>query len=1087
MNAYEKYRLIINLSSTLLNERIIINQKTNFNGEIMINMKNISSLKGTWLSIVAMLLFVALPVSAQNVTVKGTVADENGEPIIGANVTVVGNKTLGSISDFDGNFTIAAPANSTLEISFIGYLTQRVKVGSKSSYKIVLKEDAAKLDEVIVVGYGTQKKATLTGAISQIGNEELQMTKTQDTKNMLTGKIPGVRVTQNTSEPGEFGKGNFDIRGYGGSPLIVVDGVPRGNFERIDPNEVESISVLKDASAAVYGVRGGNGVILVTTKKGDSSGKAKVEYNMYYGIQTPSEVLRPVSSVDRMILFNEKSMRNLTDPRITYGDESFAPYLNGEKVSTDWYDAVIDESAPQQQHNLSVSGGSNKVNYFLNFGYMDQKGFLKSNSLDYNRYNFRSNLSAEVLEGLTVSAKVGFTIDERYRPYTDTWEIFKALWRSVPDDPVYANNNPAYLYKPSDIQNPVGMMDDALSGYKKNRTKLLSSTFEAEWAVPWVKGLKIKGLFSYDNTISDNETWKKAYDEYTYVAATDSYSPYTRQSPTNLNRYYGNSWTRLWQAQINYDNTFGKHHVTGMLAVEEAYSKGDNISANRNFAIPLPYLFAGEAENQEGTASAGGIYDNANRGYIGRFNYDYAGKYMAEFSFRYDGSSRFPKDNKWGFFPSVSAGWRISEESFIKDNLTFVDNLKIRASYGEMGHDGTNFQWITGYDYPNTSGGKYNNYSKGYMFGGSVVNSLAFRSVPNPDITWYTLKTLNVGIDADMWNGLLGVTFEVFQRDQDGIIGNRNSTVPGTFGASMPQENLNSNRTKGVELELRHHNRIGDFTYSIAGNVSYTRTQNRYIERNPSGNSFANWQDRNNTNRYNDIWFGYGAAGRYTSLEQIAHSDIFANSSTLPGDYIYEDWNGDGTIDSMDKYPIATTLASGSFEDFQNKRNYPLMNFGINLNASWKGFDLSMNFQGAAMSYIALGEAHTNPLLWNGNALDTFLDRWHPADPTQDPYDPTVQWISGYHAYGAITPDNNSMFIIQKGDYLRLKTLELGYTFPKKWTRFVGVQNLRIYMNGYNLLTFTGVKGVDPEKPADLFGYMYPLNKTYNFGASITF
>lgn len=1044
-----------------------------------------------WFCTMLLLLF-ATTSYAQNKSISGTVRDESGEVVINANVRLVGSSTIGTITDIDGKFNLNVPAKGTLEVSFIGYVTKHVTLNGASHYDIILKEDNKTLEEVVVVGYGTQKKATLTGAISSIDNEKLQLTKTQDTKNMLTGKIPGVRVTQNTSEPGEFGKGNFDIRGYGGSPLIIVDGVPRGNFERIDPNEVESISVLKDASAAIYGVRAANGVILVTTKKGNKGGKARIEYNMYYGIQTPSEVLKPVGAVERMTLYNEKSMRNLTNPQLTFTDDQFAPYLNGEKESTDWYDAVMSATAPQQQHNVSISGGSDKVDYFVNFGYMDQKGFLKSNSLDYHRYNVRSNINAQITKQLKLSVRLAATLDQRERPYQDTWEIFKNLWRSVPDESIYAGNNPAYIARPgSDIQNPVAAMDSEISGYKKNGNKILSSTFEAEYTVPWVKGLKIKGLFSYDNTIADNTTWKKSYDAYTYNASTDTYiKASSYNNPTNLNRYYGNSWSRLWQASVNYENTFGGHHVSGLMLWEEGYSKGDNIWAARNFSIPLPYLFAGDAANQEGTSNANGLTEVASQSLVGKFNYDYKGKYIAEFSFRYDGSSKFSSNSRWGFFPGASVGWRISEETFIKDNLNFVDNIKLRASYGKMGDDSAvEYQFITGYDYPNTAGSTNGNYPKGYVFDGNVVNSLGFRSVANPDITWYTVKTLNVGLDADLWNGLFGFTFELFQRDRDGLLATRISSIPGSFGASMPQVNLNSDRSKGLEIELRHNNRIGNFTYSVSGNMSYTRTMNRYVERNPSGNSFANWQSRINTNRYNDIWFGYGAAGRYTSYDDIAHSPVFAGNSTLLGDYMYEDWNGDGTIDDMDKHPIATTLvASGaSFDNFQNKRNYPLMNLGLNLSGEWQGIDLSLTFQGAAKSYIAYGEQLSAPLQFNGNALDLFMDRWHPVDATKDPYDPSNVWVAGYYAYGGVTPDNNSWFLIQKGNYLRLKTFELGYTLPKQWLRWAGVQNLRVYMNAYNLFTITGVKGVDPEKPADQYGYMYPLNRSYNFGASITF
>lgn len=1038
------------------------------------------------------MMLAQLPMLAQTKTVKGTVVDQTGEPIIGASVRVNGTQK-GVVTDLDGNFQIEASPKDKLTFSFVGYLNQTIT--AKDNLNVTLQEDRQLLDDVVVIGYGTQKKATLTGAVSAITEDELKMTKTQDTKNMLTGKVPGVRVVQNTSEPGDFGHGNFDIRGFGGSPLIVVDGVPRGNLERLDPNEVESISVLKDASAAIYGVRGGNGVVLITTKKGDK-GKTKIDYNMYYGIQTPAEILKPVGAIDRMTLFNEKSMRSLTNPRLTYTDDRFELFRNGSMPSTDWYDEVLSSSAPQQQHNVSISGGTDKVDYFVNFGYLDQKGFLKSDDLDYNRYNLRANLNAQVTHDLKVGVRLGATIDKRSRPYTETWEIFKFLWRSVPDEQVYANGNPSYLAKPSaDIQNPVGAMQRDLSGYKENQNKVLSSTFDATYTVPFVKGLSLKGLFSYDNTIADNSTWRHQYNEYTYDTASDTYGAYGRNNPTNLNRYYGNSWSTLWQAQVNYDNTFGKHHVVAQAIYEEGYTKGDNISATRNFSIPLPYLFAGDAADQEGTANASGITDYSRKSWIGRLNYDFGGKYLFEAAFRYDGSSKFAENNRWGFFPSVQAGWRISEEKFIKESesLSFIDNLKIRASWGEMGDDSAvAYQFVSGFDYPNTSGAVYNNFPKGNVFNGNTTNTLGFRSVANPNITWYTIRTANIGLDLDMWNGLFGLTFEMFVRNRNGLLATRISQIPGNFGSTMPQENLNSDRTKGVELELRHRNKIGDLHYNVSANIALTRSMNRYVVMNPSSNSYANWQNRNNQYRYNDIWFGWGDAGRYTDFDQIAHSDSYGkgngSSSTLPGDYIYEDWNNDGVIDDMDKHPIATTLsANGSFDDFQNKRNYPLLNFGITLGADWKGIDLNMLWQGAGMSYIAYGEQLSTPLMWDGNALDLFLDRWHPTDATRDPYDPAQQWVSGYYAYGSVTPDNNSEFMIQKGNYVRLKSIELGYTLPKDWLQSVGVKQLRLYVNAYNLLTITGVKGVDPEKPADLYGYMYPLNRSYNFGLNVTF
>ncbi len=1050
----------------------------------MKQMKNNSNLKNAWLCMMAMLLFAVFPVFSQNTTIKGKVVDEMGEPVIGVNVTVVGNKSLGAISDLDGNFTLSVPTNATLSVSFIGYKNQTIKLNGRTSLEIVMKEDAEQLDEVVVVGYGTQKKVNLTGAVSAITSEGLIATKNQNAQNMLTGKVPGVRVIQKTSEPGEFNN-QFDIRGFG-TPLIVVDGVPRGDMQRMDPNEIESISVLKDASAAIYGVRAANGVVLITTKRGEKN-KTKIDYNMYYGFQKPSEILKPVDAVGRMTLFNDVQMRDLVNPSRKYPQEAIDEFLTGKRVSTDWYDAVMANSAPQQSHNVSISGGSDKMDYYVSFAYMDQGGFFKGDALDYNRYNVRSNLNAQLTKNLRVSVKLSGMIDDREGNSKDSWEIFKNLWRSAPDDPLYANNTAPYYQKPqSSDDNPLALIDTDLTGFKKRGNKLFQSSFEGEYTIPKVQGLKVRGMFSYDTKENDETTWNKEYNLYTYNAAADSYVAASRLGPTQLRRTHNSSWSTLWQAAISYDNTFSGHHVSGLMLYEEAHNVGDNLWAQRNFSIPLPYLFAGDSKEQVGMANANGLSESASKGLIGKFNYDYKGRYLAEFSFRYDGSSKFPSDNRWGFFPGASIGWRMSEESFIKDNLKFVFNLKLRASYGKMGDDGAaDYQFLSGYDYPNTSGGSNNNYPTGYVFGGAYTNALGFRAVANPNITWYTVKTLNIGLDADLWDGLLGLTFEVFQRDRDGLLANRLVSLPGTFGSTMPQENLNSDRTKGIELELRHNNSIGDFRYNVSGQVSLTRGMRRYYETDPAGNSYDYWRNRN-LNRYNDIWFGYGAARRFTSYEQIANS-IYSGNATLPGDYIYEDWNQDGVIDGSDMHPIATTTNPGS--SWQDKRNYPLMNFGLTLGASWKGFDLNLLFQGSAMSYVAYGEQLSMPLAFDGNALDMFLDRWHPVDPDQHPFDPSCEWIPGYYSFGGAKamPKDDSEFMIQKGDYLRLKSAEIGYTFPKQWLSSVGVKNLRVYFNAYNLFTITGVRGVDPEKPTDLYGYMYPLNKTFNFGANITF
>lgn len=1037
------------------------------------------------LSVMVLFLLIVCKGYAQSTrTITGTILDEAGYEVAGANVSVKGT-TTGIFSDTDGKFTLNVPENSVLVISYIGYHTQEIPVGNTQVFNIVLKEDALNLDEVVVVGYGTQRKGSIIGAVSAVSSEKLVATKNTNVQNMLTGKVPGVRVIQKTSEPGEFNN-QFDIRGFG-TPLIVVDGVPRGNFERMDPNEIESISVLKDASAAVYGVRAANGVVLITTKKGEK-GKAKIEYSMYYGIQNPAEMLEPVGAIDRMTLFNEKSMRSTTDPKLTYGDEMFEAYRNGSLTSTDWYDVAMRNHASQQQHNVSVSGGGDKMDYYVNFGYMDQGGFLKSGDLRYDRYNLRSNLNAQITNNLKASVKINGIIDQKDRPRASTWEIYKTLWRSTPTEPVYANDREGYYDKPNgDIQNVLAMTRSDVSGYNKQKKRIFQSTMDLTYDVPYVEGLSAKGMFSYDTQIDDNSEYTKEYNEYNYDEATGAYNAVARNSPTKLHRRYNTSYGTLWQVQLNYERMFADtHNVSALILYEESYNEGDNIYAEREFEIPIPYLFAGNATNQIGTSDPGGVNEYASRGLVGRFNYDFKGKYLAEFSFRYDGSSKFPKGKQWGFFPSALLGWRLSEEAFIKDNLSFIDNLKLRGSYGKMGDDGAaKYQFVSGYDYPNTSGNTQDNYPKGYVFGGEFVNGLGFRSVANMDITWYTVKTLNIGLEADMWRGLFGMTFEIFRRNRDGLLAYRNVSLPGSFGSTMPQENLDSDRTQGIELELRHRYKIGEVNYSIAGNVSVTRTQNRYVESALYGSSYDYWRN-SKAYRYNDIWFGKGAAGRFQSYDQIKYHPVFTGIGTLPGDYIYEDWNGDGIIDDMDDHPIATTTNADKAA-FQDKRNYPLMNFGFNISADYRGFDLNLMFQGAAMSYVAYGEQLSSPLAWDGNALDMFMDRWRPTDPKSDPYNPNNTWISGYYAYGATAYDDKSRFAIQNGAYMRLKTAELGYTVPSSIVKKAGVQRLRLFVNAYNLFTITDVKGVDPEKPSELYGYMYPLNRTVNFGASVTF
>ena len=1024
---------------------------------------------------------------AQSRIVNGKVVSDEGEPVIGAGIQIK-DTTVGTVTDLNGEYSIEIPdeGGDYLIVSCLGYASQNIPIDGKSEINVTLKEDVNLLEELVVVGYGVQKKATLTGAVSAIRNDELETTRSMNVENMLAGKLPGVRVTQKTSEPGEFNN-LFDIRGFG-TPLIVVDGVPRDNFSRMDPSEIESISVLKDGAAAIYGVRAANGVVLITTKQGEE-GKTKIEYSFSYGIQVPSNLSKPVDAIERMILYNEKTMHNYQNPKLTYTEEDFELYRSGVRKTTDWYDAII-QNAPQMQHNVNVSGRKGKFSYFANFGYSDQEGYWKTGDLNYNKYNVRVNLTAEVAKGLTASVKINGILDEKNSPDGDhdTWFVFKQLWKSNTTDPLYANDNPDYFYKVSSAGNwnVLPLVDSDISGYKKTKNKWFESTFELKYEVPFVKGLTFKAVYAYDTGITDFTKYKKSYSLYTYDAAKDIYNAVNKNTPQLMRREYGTQTQSMYNISVNYNRTFGDaHNVSALLLMEQTVRDSDQFYAQRNLTLAFPYIFTGETEGQEGGSDSGKVYRNANRGYVGKFNYDYKGKYLAEFSFRCDGSSMFADGHQWGFFPGGSIGWRISEENFIKNTAAgdVIDNLKLRASVGMMGDDSASaYQFITGYDYPYK--GNAQKLPDGSLFDGQWIPSVGFREAPNPNITWFTVLTTNVGIDWNLWNSKFGGSIDVFQRDRDGLLARRNMSVPGTFGSAMPQENLNGDMTRGLEVVLTHRNTVGDFMYDISANVSFTRTMRRHYEEAPANSSYDRWRN-SLSDRWNDILWGFGYEGQYQSYDDIVYHPIFTGTGVLPGDYIYEDWNGDGTIDDKDIHPIGITSDSGFGGSSYN--NNPLIHFGLNFNCRWKGFDLSLLFQGAAISMVGPSEQMDQPFRDNGNALSVFKDRWHPKDPSANPYDPSTEWVKGYYAYTGTVAKRNSSFSMQDASYVRLKSAELGYTIPARIMKYIGAQSFRVYFNAYNPLTFTKLKGADPEHPSDNYGYMYPLSKIYTFGFNIVF
>lgn len=1037
---------------------------------------------------ISALVMSSAAAQAQGIMVKGKVVDQHNEPVIGATVGVDKGKAK-TVTDIDGNYTIQVPANAQIVVNYIGMKPATQSVGGRRELNFVLQDDVNQLQDVVVVGYGTQKRGSITGSVAAVKGDEMVRTKNENPQNMLTGRVAGVRVWQKSSEPGSYNN-NFDVRGMG-TPLVIIDGVPRemSDFQRMNADDIQDISVLKDASASIYGLRSANGVVLVTTKKGQA-GHTKFSYNGSYTIQSPKSMPKLLDAYKTMTLYNERNLNNVNGGSKIYTDEMFDEFRNGTRRETDWNNLIFAKTSPQTNHNITVSGGNDKTQYFVSFGALYQEGFFKSGDLNYHKYNITSNLTTEVYRGLKLSLNINAMTDKQNNPYCTSTDIIRNYWRQGVLFPAYADEAGTMLnYDGLDLEeNTVAKMTADISGYRRYKQSqvLTSGIVEYDFGTltDVLKGLKAKAMFSYDYHLNNNTIYRKQYYQYAYDPATQTYKQklYASSAPSNLRREHYDTQQFLSQYTLSYNRDFGPHSVAAVVGMETQRRTGDNFYAMRNLAFSSPYLFNGVEEGQVANSATGGIYSANYNAFIGRLNYSFAQRYLIEGQFRYDGSSKFAKGHRWGFFPSVSLGWVVSEEPWFKkiEFLKGVDQLKLRASYGEMGDDsGANYDWVAGYTYPSTSGnsekGYYNQYAPGFIFGSQFVYAATPMAIPNELISWYKAKTFNVGVDFDTNNKLFGFSLDYFSRKMTGLYEYRTSVFPTVIGAKPPRENANSSRNFGMELELRHHNRIGrNFVYNVKGIVTITRQKYlTAIQNGPYANAYDQWRNDHLNNRYQGVQFGYEGNGRYQNWDEIWNETLYHEKDLLPGDYKYLDWNGDGEINSQDEHPYAFDQT-------------PWMNYSLSIDCAYKGFDFSMLWQGSALGSMSYEE----PLysIWGqngGGALEQYWDRWHPADENADPYDPNTKWVKGYYAYTGHYPSANSTFNRVSTAYLRLKQIELGYTLPK-WKAFPSL-NLRVYANAYNLLTITGVKFVDPEHPSDDLGRLYPLNRTYTFGVQVSF
>ena len=1051
-------------------------------------------------ALLLILLFGVMTASAENLAgkesnladqstqVTGTVVDESDNPIPGVTVVVKGT-TIGTVTNEVGVYTLTnVPTDATLSFSFVGMKAQEIAVGNQSQINVKMQLDAIGLEEVVAVGYSTQKKATLTGAVSTVKGEDMIRTKNENVVNMLTGKLSGVRVSQKSSAPGAYDT-RIDIRGMSdddSGPLFVVDGIPRdqGYFSRMSAEEIESISVLKDGTAAIYGLCAANGVILITTKSGTAQGgKVDITFNTSSSMQQFLYVPEGVGAVDYMTLRNEQNWQDfgknyLVRQNPMFADEAFEPYLNGTKQSYNWMDQVFRKTTPQYQNSLSVNGGSEKLRYYFTLGYSKQEGSYKSGDYESERWNMRTNIDAQITERLKARVSLGGIMVNTTQPNGTGWTTYKLSWLVRPDAAFYANDNPEYPNGDTQYLNEGANMivqtDADYVGYNLNRDRRFNGTLSLEYDIPGVEGLSAKASYDYAASIPDYKNYKRAYSLYRYNPDDDTYSPIQRNTPSDVARGVNFNFDTNMQLGLFYNHSFGEHNFNNFLIYEESYSSWDSFRAYRELMVESEYLFAGEDKNQ--SATGGGVGDRANKSLVGQLDYNYSGKYMFAFKFRYDGSSRFPEGSRFGFFPTVSAAWRLSEESFIQDNVAFLSNLKLRASYGEMGDDSS------AGTYPPTTGYNLDGNEKGWFYDGTLTGGVSAASIPNPDLTWYRIKSYNLGFDFGVLQNKLSGTFDVFKRDRSGLLATSAYVIPGTVGASLPQENLNSDRNFGYEITLDYQNSYRDLNYYVRGQISATKHKRTEWLETPANNSYDKWRNRS-SGRYSNIWWGQESGGMFTNIEDIRNFELPMGQNSLPGDWWLVDWNEDGVINNLDEHPIASY-------------GLPAFNYGISLGASWRGFDLALDFQGAHEVYVQYGEVLVEALPFGGqNTLTWFMDRWHPVDPSADYFSPTTEWVPGYYPVTGHDGRRSGTNGVQDASYLRLNTAEIGYTLPDRLVSKVGMKNLRVYVSGYNLLTFTGLENVDPERPGASGGastnyidfYNYPVNRTFTIGASVKF
>ena len=1033
------------------------------------------------------MLLMSVVAFAQN-QVTGHVADATGEPIIGANVTVKGT-TVGTITDIDGNFTLeVGSTDGTLVVSFIGYKSAEAAIKGKSPINVILQEDTETLDEVVVVGYGTQNRKSLTGAISDVKSESLTRSVSTTTAGALSGKIAGISTRAKDARPG---KGiSLEIRNMG-APLYVIDGIPYGGntgndwlvnsevsgndvFNSLNIEDIESITVLKDASAAIYGLRASNGVVLVTTKKGKKNEKVSINVNGYYGWQNLTRFPELANAEQYTRGLAEAAQNRGEDPNSVYTKEELAKWAAGTEKgykSYDYYDMIMRKNVPQYHVNASVTGGSERTNYYLSVAHTSQEAMMPD--FNYQRTNFQLNLDTKITNRFTIGAQVS----GRYEKTNDVglpggdgyYSAILAVFKMRPIDSPYANDNPNYIRNIDSYRNgynPAAFRRD-IAGYKDSMTRYANINAYAQYDFGF--GLTAKATFSYGYTNSRFDGYQYAYQIYTYDEASDTYNGTNAAGRWRL-QIDRSVPTRYMQLQLNYNKQIKDHNISAVLGYEASdYDWSKKTYGTEPSTDYLPLLQMDEINSFGDEWS----YE-ARAGWLARVNYDYAHKYLVELLARYDGSYLYAPSQRWGFFPGASIGWRISEENFFAPLKSVVDDLKIRASIGQTGTESgvSLFGYLSGYNWNQGSA----------VLDGEYVTGLNQRGLPVTNLSWTKNTTKNIGFDLTMFGNRLTISADAFRKDITGVPAARYDVLlPSEVGYSLPNENLNKQAYVGTEAMATWTDHIGDFNYRVSGNITFSRYRNIESYKPRFSNSWDEYRN-SSEDRWGGIYWGYQVIGQFQSEEEIknypVNLDGQGNTTLLPGDLIYKDVNNDGVINGMDERPI------GFPEGWA-----PILSFGGNIGLEWKGIDLNIDFSGGAMQGWRQNYELTNAYHNGGNSPAYLLeDRWHRLDL----YDPESEWVPGrYPAIrnGEFAYNNkNSDFWLHNVHYLRLSNLEIGYSLPTWMLKPIHAQKVRIYGSVSNLCSFDNVHqyGIDPEITAAA-AVVYPQQRTFLVGFNVTF